>query len=52
MKPITVKQSRFRLTNFLNALHKFSLENLCNGKPLPVVWVTPSTTTPSIWPRL
>lgn len=37
MKQITVKRSRFRLTRFLAALHKFSVQNLGNGNPLPVV---------------
>ncbi len=38
MKPITLKRSRFRLKAFLNALHKFSLEHLSNGNPMPAVF--------------
>lgn len=37
MNSITTKRSRFRLKAFLNALHKFSLEHLGDGDPLPVV---------------
>ena len=36
MKPITVKRSRFRLTKLLDALHKFSVDHLGSGNPLPV----------------
>src|SRR5205809_917810 len=36
MKPITCKRSKFKLTKFLDALHRFSLQNLGNGDPLPV----------------
>lgn len=38
MKPITVKRSRFRLTKLLDALHKFSVDHLGEGNPLPVAW--------------
>jgi hypothetical protein len=30
------KRSRFKLTKFLDALHKFSVQSLGNGNPLPV----------------
>src|SRR5947209_1588840 len=36
MKPITVKRPRFRLTKLLDALHKFSVDRLGSGNPLPV----------------
>jgi hypothetical protein len=37
MNSITIKRTRFRLKAFLNVLHKFSLDHLGNGNPLPVV---------------
>lgn len=37
MKPMIFKRSRFKLTKFLDALHRFSVQNLGNGNPLPVV---------------
>jgi hypothetical protein len=35
MKPMTFKRSRFKLAKFLDALHKFSVQHLGNGNPLP-----------------
>lgn len=37
MKPFTVKRSRFKLVAFLDALHRFSLDHLGDGDPLPGV---------------
>lgn len=37
MKALSFKRSRFRLKRFLDALHKFSVQNLGNGNPLPAV---------------
>jgi len=37
MKAMTLKRSRFRLKRFLDALHKFSVQNLGSGNPLPAV---------------
>ena len=37
MKPMTFKRSRFKLKIFLDALHRFSVQNLGNGNPLPVL---------------
>src|SRR4051812_36211928 len=37
MKQMTFKRSRFKLTKFLDALHRFSVQHLGNGNPLPAV---------------
>ena len=37
MKPFSIKQSKFKLTMFLDALHNFSLNHCGDGDPLPVV---------------
>lgn len=37
MKQLSIKRSKFRLTQFLDALHKFSLDHFGDGNPLPVV---------------
>ena len=36
-KPMTFKRSRFKLAEFLAALHQFSVQHLGNGDPLPGV---------------
>lgn len=37
MKPLIIKRSRFRLKEFLDALHAFSLEHAGGGNPLPAL---------------
>ena len=37
MKSLIVKRSRFKLAEFLDALHRFSLDHLGDGNPLPGV---------------
>ncbi len=37
MKPLIVNRSRFKLAEFLDTLHRFSLDNLGDGNPLPGV---------------
>ncbi len=37
MKELSIKRSKFKLTQFLDALHKFSLDHFGDGNPLPVV---------------
>lgn len=37
MKPLVFKRSWFKLKKFLDALHRFSVDHLGNGNPLPVV---------------
>lgn len=37
MKQLSIKRSKFKLTQFLDALHKFSLDHFGDGNPLPVV---------------
>lgn len=37
MKPLSIKRSKFKLTQFLDALHNFTLDHFGDGNPLPVV---------------
>jgi hypothetical protein len=37
MKQLIIKRSKFNLTQFLDALHNFSLDHFGDGNPLPVV---------------
>lgn len=37
MKQLSIKRSKFKLTQFLDALHNFSLNHCGDGNPLPVV---------------
>ena len=37
MKPLSIKRSKFKLMQFLDALHNFSLDHFGDGNPLPVV---------------
>jgi hypothetical protein len=37
MKPMIFKRSKFKLAKFLDALHRFSVQHLGNGDPLPAV---------------